>query len=282
MNPRAQNSFTLIELLVVIAIIALLGALLLPALSSAREQGRRVVCKSNLRQTGLAMTAYDSDYGALPLLGNLSVMTRGDHTSYGGNDSFYSFYAQYLAGRTNVNGQTAAGSVRFYTSPVMICPSNVRMGSGGRYNYFRLAYAQWGGSLMDRRVSLDKLQSMFDRAVANGKVAGHSPALWSDRGNLISLGNNGGPLETNHRPNDTQGGNVVHADGSAIWYRYLNGTSAEMTQPGIFAQAGSGMNWTVKPSSCIYLVGDGTGNLYSDPCANAQACVYFLCAASYY
>src|SRR5437867_3912503 len=76
-NPKsAPGAFTLVELLVVLAIIALLAALVLPALGRAKESGRGAACLSNLHQIGLALQLYvDENRNRLPIMRDKSTTT---------------------------------------------------------------------------------------------------------------------------------------------------------------------------------------------------------------
>jgi prepilin-type N-terminal cleavage/methylation domain-containing protein/prepilin-type processing-associated H-X9-DG protein len=107
--PRKKAGFTLVELLVVIAIIAILAALLLPALSRARQAADLAVCKNNLRQQELGLALYVSDFHAYPQGSGLGgwmhclipyVKDRWPAPNFSFNTQGYWHYSGVPAGKT--------------------------------------------------------------------------------------------------------------------------------------------------------------------------------------
>lgn len=96
-NPKA---FTLIELLVVIAIIALLMAILIPVLRSAREQGYRVVCMSNLKQLTMAWLAYADEHDGKLFSGR--AFGRTQHSRKGRTVILQGWAGELIVGKVSV------------------------------------------------------------------------------------------------------------------------------------------------------------------------------------
>src|ERR1051325_6752832 len=123
---RVRRSFTLIELLVVIAIISVLAALLLPALSTARERAKRALCVSNLHQLGIATMVYAGDYQdyppPVPNCSGCQNVATGLSTDAAHENSTACGYGPYGFGWLRRLGYL--GSTNIYSGPqVLYCPS---------------------------------------------------------------------------------------------------------------------------------------------------------------
>ncbi len=210
-----RAGFTLVELLVVIAIIAVLVAMLLPALSRARDSATRVACMSNLHQIGLGIVMYAND--------NRGLVPAWGYNGFG--------YAEYSAtgswyDGTTWNAGTGLGLVypRYVNSfKVMYCPIAPRAFYSAAYYWNPNPFSSPGGSpnLGYTYVAGVGLSSPFPD---NG-LAAYKRLREKERalvGDMIYL--SASDYLTNHPPQDfgqsriaPDGANFVYTDGTVRW-----------------------------------------------------------------
>jgi prepilin-type N-terminal cleavage/methylation domain-containing protein/prepilin-type processing-associated H-X9-DG protein len=195
---RKRVGFTLVELLVVIAIIAILAALLLPALSKAKERSKRTRCIANARQIAMASFMFADDHDdTFPIQPDdgLPVVEVGGHGT-----NFYDQLMPYVP-------QPA----------VWLCPST----------------KEWPGRLMSYHmngfiITTNGFKQSAIRRPSDTLLMGESGGTRWDQA-YLRPDQSGGYLYDRPQISHSGGGNATFADGHVTWYHDSNWTSNSFT-----------------------------------------------------
>ncbi len=270
-NFPPRKIFTLIELLVVIAIIAMLLAILLPALKNAKETSKRMLCASNVKQLCGATILYDMDNESVMRAGRNNTLSWSTFHTKQSLDSWsiddtWNWYTDYLKGNlgnlTYGAGTVSSDSLRFNPAKVLICPSVMRS------DFYWQTYVFWAGSANDRKLNLELLAKAARKSGAKVQPQ-NSVALWTDSCNWYLEANQ--RSGANHKKGMIQaGGNVGYNDGSATWHPWIE-YGQHVGAERYFTRWG-GTNISA-PSNMILLSIDGSGNL-NPPDNNVKWCTW--------
>lgn len=220
-SRRSQVRFTLIELLVVIAIIAILAGLLLPALNAARKKGQAAKCLANLKQIGIGITQYATDFN--------DWLPAGKNRGTPGNWKFE--LSPYCGLPKEENFNDMLSSPKYGFGSVFGCDgfSGVSEGCAGRLRIYPSQFGGlgWNDNISygtspddEKRNSFRELKKLLSESALVGDTVDISQwdfgSYHADYACLLYL-RSGDPLDQRISRRHSGGLNILWVDGHADW-----------------------------------------------------------------